>query len=160
KDAQSREMMLADPGRMEADRLGIERLVENVGDELVGAAPVIGIVVVAQREIAELHPSSFGGADAIEWLGDRRSRLTETILAPIDARPLQRLRWRPFVLFQLGARYQALPVGILRCRRGERISDRGRVGNGWRSGRRYLRPSRTEDGDGYGSRDADQQMLH
>jgi hypothetical protein len=32
--------MLANPRRMEPHRLGIKRLVEDVGDELVGAAPV------------------------------------------------------------------------------------------------------------------------
>ena len=34
-------MMLADPGRMQAELLGIDRLVEDVGDELVGAARVL-----------------------------------------------------------------------------------------------------------------------
>ncbi len=55
QDAQRAEMMLADPRRMQPDLLGVQRLVENVGDQLVGAAPVVDIVVVAQREIAELH---------------------------------------------------------------------------------------------------------
>lgn len=36
----------------------MERLVEDVGDEPVGAARIVDIVVVAQGEIAELHPQS------------------------------------------------------------------------------------------------------
>jgi len=34
-------MMLADPCRMEPDRLGIKRLVEDVGDQLIGATPIV-----------------------------------------------------------------------------------------------------------------------
>src|SRR5437588_11072654 len=40
---------------MEPDLLGIDRLVEDIGDQLVGAAPVVDIMVVAQCEIPELH---------------------------------------------------------------------------------------------------------
>jgi len=56
QDPERREMMLADPRRMEPDLLGIERLVEDVGDERIGAPPVVDVMIVAQREIAELHP--------------------------------------------------------------------------------------------------------
>jgi hypothetical protein len=34
-------MMLADPRGMKTDLLGIDRLVENIGDELVGLPPVV-----------------------------------------------------------------------------------------------------------------------
>src|SRR5947208_16923343 len=40
---------------MEPDLLGIDRLVEDVGDQLIGAAPIVDIMVVAQCEIPELH---------------------------------------------------------------------------------------------------------
>src|SRR5580700_1597359 len=49
------EMMLADPGRMHAELVGVKRLGGDVGDELVGGAIVVFVVVVAQREITELH---------------------------------------------------------------------------------------------------------
>ena len=49
------EVMLADPGRVHAELVGIERLVGNVGDELVGVARVVFVVVIAEREIAEVH---------------------------------------------------------------------------------------------------------
>jgi hypothetical protein len=48
-------MMLADPRGMKADLLGVNRLVEDIGDELVGLPPVVVVVVVAQREIADVH---------------------------------------------------------------------------------------------------------
>src|SRR5579862_8205115 len=51
-------MMLADPRRIEAELVGIKRLVEDVGDKAVRIAPVVGVVVVAQREITELHRRS------------------------------------------------------------------------------------------------------
>jgi hypothetical protein len=38
-----------------AELVGIERLGGDVGDELVGGAIVVFVVVVAQREIPELH---------------------------------------------------------------------------------------------------------
>jgi hypothetical protein len=55
KHPQSAEVMLADPGRMEAHRRGIDCLVDDVGDEVVRAPGVVVVVVVAQREIAEFH---------------------------------------------------------------------------------------------------------
>ena len=48
-------MMLADPGRMHAQLVGIDRLVEDVGDEDVGRARVVLVMIVAEREIAEIH---------------------------------------------------------------------------------------------------------
>src|SRR5579872_3652125 len=48
-------MVLADPGRMHAELLGIERLRGDVGDELVRGAGIVLIMIVAQREITELH---------------------------------------------------------------------------------------------------------
>ncbi len=53
--AEGTEMMLPDPGGMEAHLLGVNRLIEDVGHELVGAPMVVFVVVVAQREIAEIH---------------------------------------------------------------------------------------------------------
>src|ERR1700704_373883 len=55
EDAERRKVVLADPCRMEPDLLGIDCLVEDVGDQLIGAAPVVDIMVVAQCEIPELH---------------------------------------------------------------------------------------------------------
>ena len=49
------EMMLADPGRMHAELVGIERLGGDVGDELIRRTIVVFVVVVAQREITEIH---------------------------------------------------------------------------------------------------------
>jgi hypothetical protein len=85
-------------------------------------------------------------------------------VAPIYARPLQRLRCRPFVLFKLPTVYQSLPISILGGRAGKRIALSG-VGGGRpcclrRHGRRNLRPSRTDGGYGYGGRYANQRMLH
>ena len=47
--------MLADPRRMEAHLFGVNRLVEDVGDERVRVALVVVVVVVAERKIAEFH---------------------------------------------------------------------------------------------------------
>ena len=49
------EVMLADPGRVHAELVGIERLVGDVGDELVGVTRVVFVVVIAEREVAEVH---------------------------------------------------------------------------------------------------------
>src|SRR5208282_3737997 len=48
-------MMLADPDGMESERLGMQRLGDDVGDELVGRARIVLVVVVAQREITEIE---------------------------------------------------------------------------------------------------------
>jgi hypothetical protein len=55
--AQRREMMLADPCRIEPDLFGINCLVEDVGDEPVRVARIVVVVVVAEREIAKVHIS-------------------------------------------------------------------------------------------------------
>src|SRR5262249_456582 len=49
------EVVLPDPGRMHAERVGMERFRRDAGDELVGAARIVVVVVVAQCEVAELH---------------------------------------------------------------------------------------------------------
>jgi hypothetical protein len=49
------EMVLADPRGMHPELIGVERLGRDVGHELVGRARVVGVVVVAQREVAEFH---------------------------------------------------------------------------------------------------------
>ena len=53
--AESREMMLADPGRMHADFLGIHRLFADIGDEFVRTPGIVFVIIVAQREVAEFH---------------------------------------------------------------------------------------------------------
>src|SRR5215469_4026538 len=55
ENAERAEVMLADPGRMEPDLLGINRLVEDIGDKGVRGPVVVLVMVVAQREVAELH---------------------------------------------------------------------------------------------------------
>jgi hypothetical protein len=55
EDAERVEMVLADPGRVHAELVRIERLGGDVGDELVRAPPVVLVVVIAQREVAEFH---------------------------------------------------------------------------------------------------------
>jgi hypothetical protein len=40
---------------MHADLFGVKRFGSDVGDELVGRAPIVFVMVVAQREIAEIH---------------------------------------------------------------------------------------------------------
>ena len=49
------EMVLADPGRMHADLLGVERFRGDVLDELVSRALVVLIVIIAQGEISKIH---------------------------------------------------------------------------------------------------------
>ena len=48
-------MMLADPRRMETDLFGVDRLADNVGDETVGTPTIVHVVIVAEREMTELH---------------------------------------------------------------------------------------------------------
>ena len=64
--AERAEMMLADPRRVHPQLFGIQRLVDDVRDELVGRARVVVVVVVAQREVAEFHGDFLGGSS--EWL--------------------------------------------------------------------------------------------
>src|SRR5215510_6764686 len=47
--------MLPDPCRVHAELVGVECLVRDVGDELVGRPRVGVVMIVAQREISELH---------------------------------------------------------------------------------------------------------
>ena len=55
QNAERVEMVLADPGRVHAELVGIERLGGDVGNELIGGARVVFVVVVAQCEVAEVH---------------------------------------------------------------------------------------------------------
>jgi hypothetical protein len=48
-------MMFADPRRVHADLFGVQRFGGDVGDELVRGARIVFVVIVAQREIAEIH---------------------------------------------------------------------------------------------------------
>jgi hypothetical protein len=54
-DAEQIEMVLADPGGVEPDRLGIECLVVDFPDELLGRARIVGMTIVREGEVAELH---------------------------------------------------------------------------------------------------------
>ena len=58
KHAQGAKVMLADPRRVQANLFGVNRLVENIGDEGIGPARIVVVVIVAQREIAEFHLAS------------------------------------------------------------------------------------------------------
>src|SRR4029453_3740367 len=69
--AQRIEMVLADPRRVHAELVGIERLLRDVGDELVCRPRVVLVVIVAEGKIAEFHsaPPSVGwGRMALVWL--------------------------------------------------------------------------------------------
>jgi hypothetical protein len=55
QDAERIEMMLADPGRMHAKLIGVECLRSNVRNKGVGVTRIIFVVVIAEREVAELH---------------------------------------------------------------------------------------------------------
>ena len=47
--------MLADPGRVHAELFGVERLGGDVGDELVRGTGIVVVMIVAEREITEIH---------------------------------------------------------------------------------------------------------
>ena len=49
--------MLADPGRMHADVLGINRLIANFEHELLGGSRIVLVAIVAEREVSEFHLS-------------------------------------------------------------------------------------------------------
>jgi hypothetical protein len=78
-------MMLADPRGMKADLLGIDRLVENIGDELVSAPFIVVIMVVAQREIAELHLLLPGRPKKRPPSDARKASLNRSRIAPPTA---------------------------------------------------------------------------
>ena len=54
-DAEQVEMVLADPGRVQADLLRPQGLGEDVLDELLRRPRIARIAIVAQREVSELH---------------------------------------------------------------------------------------------------------
>ncbi|MEJ2121703.1 MAG: hypothetical protein P8Z76_13550 [Alphaproteobacteria bacterium] len=60
------EMMLADPGRVIAELVGQDRLLADLGDELIGGAGIVFVVVVAEREIAEFHERGSLGCSPTE----------------------------------------------------------------------------------------------
>ena len=62
-------MMLTDPGGVQTHFFCVHRLVNNAGDELVGAPDIVVVVIIAQREIAEFDFSMFAGY-RIPPLGD------------------------------------------------------------------------------------------
>src|SRR5262249_47100443 len=55
KEARGLEVMLADPRRMHGELLGVDRLGGDVGGYLVRSPAVVVVVIVAQREVAEVH---------------------------------------------------------------------------------------------------------
>ena len=71
-------MMFTDPSGMEADLIGIDRLVKDVGNELVGIPMVVLVVVVAEREIAEMHSGHYT---------ERRVGLGRTTMWNLSSRP-------------------------------------------------------------------------
>ena len=48
-------MVLPDPRRVHAELVGVQRLLRDVGDELVRRPRVVLVVIVAQGEVAEVH---------------------------------------------------------------------------------------------------------
>ena len=68
--AQRVEMVLADPRRVHAELVGIERLLRDVGNELVRRPRVVLVVIVAEGKIAKFHsaPPSVGWA-GWPWFG-------------------------------------------------------------------------------------------
>ena len=54
-DAERIEMVLADPDRVHAEPIGEEGFLANVQDETLGTPRIVGIMIVAQGEITELH---------------------------------------------------------------------------------------------------------
>ena len=48
-------MMLADPGRMHAELVGVNRFGGDVGNELVSVARIVLVVIVAEGEVSEFH---------------------------------------------------------------------------------------------------------
>ena len=55
QDAERAEVMLADPDGMKADGLGVDGLIQDLRDELMRTSGIVLVVIVAQREIAEVH---------------------------------------------------------------------------------------------------------
>ena len=49
------EMVFADPRRVHAELFGIERLGGDVGDKLVRGTGIVVVMIVAEREITEIH---------------------------------------------------------------------------------------------------------
>jgi hypothetical protein len=84
------------------------------------------------------------------------------IPAPVRARPLERRWCWPFILFQLPAVYQPLPVSILwrRCRKRIALLIGVGVGSRRRAWRGNLRQGWTCDGYAQGGRDANRKIPH
>ncbi len=53
--AEGAEMVLPYPRRMEANLIGVDCLIKDVRNELVGASMVVFVVVVAKCEITKIH---------------------------------------------------------------------------------------------------------
>src|ERR1700732_4246580 len=88
--------MLADPGGIQSYLFGVDRLVEDVGDDLIGAAPIVLIVVVAEREVAEFHfwvPLGMNSRRAIRDFNSCLDISSEPIKPPLRRFPSQPARW-------------------------------------------------------------------
>ena len=72
QNAEGAEMMLADPGGSEADLLGVNRFVDDRGNEFVGSAQVVQIMIVAEREISELHARASTPLSLESWRRSHR----------------------------------------------------------------------------------------
>src|ERR1700680_4138272 len=77
-------MVLADPGRAKSKLFGQHRLVAYLDQELLGRARIVGVAVVAQREIAEFH----GGGWLLVTRLTQNDILAESFLVVHDARPI------------------------------------------------------------------------
>ena len=53
--------MFTDPGGVHAQSVGLDRFVDNVGDELVRRSEIVPIAVVAEGEVAEFHGAGLSG---------------------------------------------------------------------------------------------------
>src|SRR6185436_8754257 len=80
-------MMLADPGRMHAELVGVQRFGGDIGHELIGVARIVFVVIVAQREITELH-------GALLWAGKRsaHARVAATAATLFSKKPASESR--------------------------------------------------------------------
>jgi hypothetical protein len=87
--AQRAEMVLADPCRVQTYIFGVDRLIDDVGDELVGRARIVAIGVVAEREVAELHVQNSS-------LEATQARILQAYRTPSPERQSpRRVEWKP-----------------------------------------------------------------
>ena len=61
-------MVLTDPAGVHADTVGEDRLLADFQHELVRAAGVVRVMVVAEREVTEFHGLRLSSGDVLYWL--------------------------------------------------------------------------------------------